>query len=115
MQTKLDSVKNKVEQFLNKKNIKFTVVSINVESDDLKQSHNGYTFETDSVVGSVIPNYKKNKVEFLLLNQNLLEHLITEGYTDEEIQESGKIWIHVTKLANFQKVFELAASETNLK
>lgn len=110
MQTKLDNVKEKVEQFLNKKKIKFSVSPCPVEGVD-GQKHTGYNFETDNILGSVIPNYNTNRVEFILLNQNMVNHLVEEGYSDKEISESGKVWIHIEKLSSFKKMLELSPED----
>ena len=115
MQTKLDNAKAKVETFLIKKNIDFSCTPCEVDSEDGTQKHIGYTFETKNVYGTIIPNYKSKKAEFLVLNQNLMEHLIDEGYTDDQINESGKIWIHFAKLSSFQTLFELSEKVANLK
>jgi hypothetical protein len=95
-----------METFFQKKNIEFSCSECPVDSEDNKQSHIGYNFITKGMIGAAIPNYNNNKVEFIILNQNLIEHLVAEGYSDEEIDTTGKVWVHVTKLSSFQKMFE---------
>ena len=115
MQAKLDLTKSKMEAFFEKKNIEFSCSECPVDSDDKQQSHTGYNFITKGMIGAAIPNYHKNKVEFIILNQNLMEHLVSEGYTDDEINEKGKVWIHITKLSSFQKLFEYSEKIANIK
>jgi hypothetical protein len=114
-QKQIDSVRSKVEAYLNKNNLKFKISDTEVERDDGKAKHMGYKIETDNLLGLIVPNYTNNKVEFLVLNHHLMEHLVSEGFSDEEINENGKIWIHLDKLSKFQKMFKLTTEIANLK
>ena len=113
MQAKLDLTKSKMEKFLQKKNIEFSCSECPVDSEDKERNHIGYNFVTRAMIGAIIPNYNNNKVEFLILNQNLIEHLVAEGYSDEDIESKGKVWVHITKLSSFQKMFEYSEKMQN--
>ena len=100
-------------QLLIENNIEFEVSECPVDSEDGTVHNIGYNFENGNIFTSVIPNYNNNRVEFLILNQNLLQHLLDEGYTEKEIDENGKIWTHITSLATFKKL--LKASVQTIK
>lgn len=109
MQTKLNKTRDTIVQFLNDNKIDFEISDCPVDSEDEAQHHNGYNLETPNVLASIIPNYNNNKVEFLVLNQNLMMHLVSEGFSDSEISNKGKIWTHIKTLSEFKKLLKASA------
>jgi len=67
-----------------------------------------------AALSSVIAwNFKSRKVEFLALNENLIQHLVSEGMSDEQIMEQGKVWIHIKTLASYKKFLTLCVEPAN--
>jgi hypothetical protein len=58
-------------------------------------------------------NFNSRKVEFLALNENLIQHLVSEGMTDEQIMEQGKVWIHIKNLTTYKKLLALSFEPAN--
>lgn len=113
MQKQIDRVKDKVVQFLQEQNIKFQIDETLLQRDGSDETRTGYKIFTEAFSSFIAWNFKSRKVEFLVLNENLIQHLVSEGMTDEQIMENGKVWIHLKTLASYKKMFSLLAVESN--
>ena len=101
MQAKINKVKATVSQKLKKLKIKFDFSDMEILNEDENVKVLGCKVSTDKLTACIIPNFRKNRVEFLLLNENMIEHLVLEGMSDDEIMKNGKVWIHITSTKNF--------------
>jgi len=105
MQTKINKIKEQVSNKLNESNINFSVEDLPITSADEQNKLNGFKFETAQLTACIVPNFNKNRPEFLILNENLIQHLVSEGFDDDFINENGKIWLHLETVDNFIKYF----------
>jgi len=103
MQTKIDKKLTQVKAFLDKNNIDFSQVILPVESEDLKRKVNGYVIETKNSFSMILPNFTSKKAEFVLLNNSVVEHLRSEGMSDDDIMEKQKIWKYYPTFASYAK------------
>jgi len=108
MQKKINQVKDSVSEKLSKLGIPFEITESEIENDSNTEKFVAYNFITENVCGCVMPNFNSRKPEFLVLNQNMIEHLESEGLSEEEITENGKIWLHFSRLENFVDCFTIA-------
>lgn len=113
MQSKIDSTKDKVAAFLIDKNIPFEIAPINLEHESEKKSFTGYKVVIAELSSVIAWNFKSRKVEFLALNENLIQHLMSEGMFDEQIMEQGKVWIHIKTFAAYKKFLTLCVEPAN--
>jgi len=113
MQTKINKIKDQVVNKLNKLNIEFYVEDMEMKRENSLEKVFGYRIVSSQLFGCIIPNFNKKRTEFLIFNEKLTQHLISEGHTDEEIQKNGKIWLHILKQGDFIKIFEEANSFKN--
>jgi hypothetical protein len=109
MQSKINKTKDQVVNKLNKLNIEFHVEGMDIEREDLSEKFIGYRVVSLNLMGCIVPNLSNNRPEFLIFNEKLVQHLISEGHTDEYIENNGKIWLHLSKQEDFVKVFEQAS------
>lgn len=101
MQAKINKVKDTVSKKLDKLEIPFSFSDMEIFNQDSTVKVNGYKVTTDKVTACIIPNFRKSKVEFLILNENMIAHLVSEGMSDDQIMENGKVWTHITTTKNF--------------
>jgi hypothetical protein len=101
MQAKINKVKATVSQKLKKLKIKFDFSDMEILNEDETVKVLGCKVSTDKLTACIIPNFRKNRVEFLLLNENMIEHLVSEGMSDDEIMKNGKVWTHITSTKSF--------------
>jgi hypothetical protein len=113
MQSKIDSTRDKVAAFLSEKNIPFEIDAINLEHESQQKSFTGYRVLMQSLSSVIAWNFNSRKVEFLALNENLIHHLVSEGMTDEQIMEQGKVWIHIKNLTTYKKLLALSFEPAN--
>jgi hypothetical protein len=113
MQSKIDSTRDKVAAFLSEKNIPFEIAPINLEHENQQKSFTGYRVLMQSLSSVIAWNFNSRKVEFLALNENLIQHLVSEGMTDEQIMEQGKVWIHIKNLTTYKKLLALSFEPAN--
>ena len=99
--------------FLINKNIPFEIAPINLEHENEKDSVTGYRVTMQTLSSVIAWNFKSHKVEFLALNENLIQHLMNEGLTDEQIMEQGKVWLHIKTLAAYKKLLALTYEPAN--
>ena len=110
MQTKINKTRDQVINKLNKLNVEFHVEDMEIEREDLSDKLTGYKVVSSNLMGCIIPNFNNKKTEFLVFNEKLVQHLISEGHTDEYIEKNGKIWMHILNQKDFVKIFEEAHS-----
>lgn len=108
MQSKINKIRDSVSKKLNKFSVEFVMSDIEVESEDKKQTVNGCRVVSNEISGCIVPNFNTLRPEFLILNQNMIDHLISEGFSDEEIIKTGKVWVHLKKADDFVKMFAKA-------
>jgi hypothetical protein len=113
MQTKINNTKDKIVNKLNKLNIEFRVEDMEVEKQDLSERLLGYKIVSLNLMGCIVPNFTTKSTEFLIFNEKLAQHLMSEGYTDEDIEKNGKIWFHLLEQNDFVKLFQEANSFKN--
>jgi hypothetical protein len=104
LQSQLITVKNEVEETLSKKNLRFTSGPVEIENETEDEKIIGYSIKTSQISASIVPNFRNRKVEFLLLNEKMIEHLMQEGFSDEEIMANGRVWFHLKKKSDFLKL-----------
>ena len=110
MQAKINKTKDQVVNKLNKLNIEFHVEGMDIEREDLSEKLIGYRVVSLNLMGCIIPNFASKRPEFLIFNEKLVQHLISEGHTDEYIENNGKIWLHLLEQKHFVEVFKQAHS-----
>lgn len=104
IQTKLNNDKNAILAALKRKNIKFACDQFVCESEDGKEEAFGFTFVTELFTCVIVPDYVKRKVGFLIYNHRMVEHLESEGFSPEEVENKGKVWLFVENRAKFIKI-----------
>lgn len=104
LQTQLITIKNQVEEALSQKNLRFESAPLEIENETEDEKIIGYSIKTSQISASIIPNFKNRKVEFLVLNEKMIEHLLQEGLSDEEIMANGRVWFHLKKKSDFLKL-----------
>lgn len=113
MQTKINKTKDQIVNSLNKLNIEFHVEDMEIEKQDLSERLLGYKIVSLNLMGCIVPNFTTKSTEFLIFNEKLAQHLMSEGYTDEDIENNGKIWFHILNQNDFVKLFQEANSFKN--
>ena len=106
MQTKINKVRDQVITKLNKLGIEFSVEDMEIEKDDLSSKLTGYKIVATNLMGCIVPNFYKKRAEYLIFNDKLVSHLMSEGHDDSFIEEHGKIWTHLFKQSDFVEVFK---------
>lgn len=106
MQTKINKVRDQVISKLNKLGIEFSVEDMDIEKADLSAKLIGYKIIASNLIGCIVPNFNKKRPEYLIFNDKLVSHLISEGHDDAYIEEHGKIWTHLFKQSDFVEVFK---------
>jgi hypothetical protein len=106
MQTKINKVRDQIVSKLNELGIEFSVEDMDIEKEDLSTKLTGYKIVASNLIGCIVPNFKNKRPEYLIFNDKLVSHLISEGHDDAYIEEHGKIWIHLLKQSNFVEVFK---------
>ena len=106
MQTKINKVRDQVISKLNELGIEFSVEDMDIEKADLSGKLIGYKIVATNLMGCIVPNFHKKRPEYLIFNEKLVSHLISEGYDDTYIEEHGKIWAHLFKQSDFVEVFK---------
>lgn len=110
MQTKINKVRDQIITDLNEVGIEFSVEDIEITKDNLSKKVTGYRIISDNMMGCIVPNFSNNRAEYLIFNEKLASHLMSEGYDDAHIQEHGKIWIHLLKRFRFVELFKQSHS-----
>lgn len=110
MQTKINKVRDQVITKLNELGIKFSVENMEVEQEDLSVKLTAYRIVATNLMGCIVPNFGSKRPEYLIFNDKLVSHLISEGYDDAFIEEHGKIWVHLLKQSHFVEVFKQSHS-----
>ena len=104
LQSQLITIKNEVEEPWSKKNLRFTSGPVEIENETEDEKIIGYTITTPQISASIIPNFRNRKVEFLILNEKMINHLVQEGFSDEEIMANGKVWYHLENKSDLLKI-----------
>ena len=104
LQSQLITIKNQVEKTLSQKNLRFESAPLEIESETEDEKIIGYTIKTSQISASIIPNFRNRKVEFLVLNEKMIEHLLQEGFSDEEIMANGRVWFHLKNKSDLLKI-----------
>ena len=108
MQTKINKVRDQVISKLNKLGIEFSVEDMEIEKEDFSAKLTGYKIVANNLLGCIVPNFKNKRAEFLIFNENMTRHLISEGHDDDYIEQHGKIWTHLLKQEHFVEMFKQA-------
>ena len=107
-QSELDLMAKRTTDFLFKTQIGFKTEPIPLLDAAKKKQLLGTMVHTDGLLAIICPNYKRNTVEFLVLNQNQMKNMISQGFSDKEIEEHGKVWIHLKKFTDFVTMIQQA-------
>jgi len=108
MQTKINKVRDQIVSKLNELGIEFSIEDMEIEKADFSAKLTGYKIVATNLMGCIVPNFNKKRPEYLIFNDKLVSHLISEGYDDTYIEEHGKIWTHLFKQSDFVEVFKEA-------
>lgn len=103
IQEKVNKNKDAVVSALNEKKIAFACECFDCESEDGEKGH-GFAIVTEAVSSVIVPDYVSRGVGFLIYNSRMAEHLESEGFSQEEIDEKGKVWGIVENRANLIKI-----------
>ena len=113
MQRKIHKTRDQIINKLNQLGIEYSVEDMEVEKEDLSATLIGYKFKSSNLMGCVIPNFNSKRPEFLVFNEKLVEHLLSEGHDEEFIEKNGKVWSHLLKPAQFVEMFRVAHNIKN--
>lgn len=103
IQEKVNKNKDAVIAALNRKKIPFATEQFICDSEDGEKGH-GFAIVTEEVSSIIVPDYVSRGVGFLIYNSRMAEHLESEGLSQEEIDEHGKIWGIVENRSKFIKI-----------
>lgn len=103
IQEKVNKNKDAVIAALNSKKIPFAAEQFICDSEDGEKGH-GFAIVTKEVSSIIVPDYVSRGVGFLIYNSRMAEHLESEGFSQEEIDEKGKVWGIVENRANLIKI-----------
>ena len=84
--------------------MRFESAPLEIESETEDEKIIGYTIKTSQISASIIPNFRNRKVEFLILNEKMIDHLVQEGFSDEEIMANGRVWFHLKNKSDLLKI-----------
>jgi hypothetical protein len=107
-QAELDLVTKRTTDFLFKEKIGFRTGPMPLEDSVSKKEYLGTEIHTEHLYSIICPNYRKNTVEFLVLNKNQMMNMISQGFSDKEIEQHGKVWIHLEKFADYVNMIQQA-------
>ena len=110
MQTKINKVRDQVVDKLNELGIEFSVEDMEIEKADLSAKLIGYKIVATNLMGCIIPNFHKKRPEYLIFNDKLVSHLMSEGHDDAYIEKHGKIWRHLFRQSDFVEIFKQSHS-----
>lgn len=91
IQEKVNKNKDAVIAALNEKKIAFACDRFICDSEDGEKGH-GFAIVTEEVSSVIVPDYVSRGVGFLIYNSRMAEYLESEGLSQEEIDEKGKVW-----------------------
>lgn len=108
LQTEIDLVAKKTTDFLFRARIGFRTEPMPLADSASEKKYVGVEVQTEHLYSIICPNYRKNTVEFLVLNKNQMENMISQGYSDKEIEQHGKVWIHLEKFIDYVTMIQQA-------